>query len=163
MEQGWEFAHRFSEQIARFLQKNERRNESIKKTSDSLNCSFLVSNLSDLLTSLIKKEGMSDLLIFFYVQKTYQKIRFIILVKFFWANPSFAHLSWVTWGIAHGRSFVMSDLSNSLTVALLTWATWAICSVTHLSWAIWANHSQSLIWFEQWENSQPCATWCVDA
>ena len=47
------------------------------------------------------------------------------------------------------RSFDMSDLSDLLTVA-------------HLSWAIWANHSQSLIWFEQseriskWANSQTC-------
>ena len=45
------------------------------------------------------------------------------------------------------RSFDMSDLSDLLTVA-------------HLSWAIWANHSQSLIWFEQsermseWANEQ---------
>ena len=30
--------------------------------------------------------------------------------------------------IAHGRSFVMSNLSDSLTVAILTWATWAIRS-----------------------------------
>ncbi len=68
----------------------------------------------------------------------------------FLANCSFAHLSWVTWAncswslicherpeqFAHGHSFVLSDLSDSLTVA-------------HLSWAIWANRSQSLIWFEQ--------------
>ena len=54
---------------------------------------------------------------------------------------------------AHGRSFPLSDLSDSLTVA-------------HFSWAIWANRSQSLIWFEQneqmskwanerWATSQP--------
>ena len=36
----------------------------------------------------------------------------------------------------HGRSFVMSVLSDSLTVA-------------HLSWAFWANRSQSLICPEQ--------------
>ena len=29
--QGWEFAHRFSEQIARFLQKNEQMSDSLKK------------------------------------------------------------------------------------------------------------------------------------
>ena len=34
--------------------------------------------------------------------------------------------------IAHGRSFVISDLSDSLTVA-------------HLSWAAWVTRSQSLI------------------
>ena len=51
---------------------------------------------------------------------------------------------------AHRSKFVLSNLSDSLTVA-------------HLSWAIWANRSQSLIWFEQisewamskWANSQP--------
>ena len=36
------------------------------------------------------------------------------------------------------RSFDMSDLSDLLTVA-------------HLSWAIWSNRSQSLIWLEQSE------------
>ena len=41
--QGWEFAHRFSGQIARFLPKIERM-------SDSLIRSFLVSDMSDLLT-----------------------------------------------------------------------------------------------------------------
>ena len=48
--QGWEFAHWFSEQIARFLRKNERMSDLLKKTSDS--------------TSLITKEGMSESLIF---------------------------------------------------------------------------------------------------
>ena len=38
--------------------------------------------------------------------------------------------------IAHDRSFPLSDLSDSVTVA-------------HLSWAIWAIHSQLLIWFER--------------
>ena len=55
-------------------------------------------------------------------------------------------------------SFLVSDLSDSLTVAHFWWATWANCShrsflvsdlsdlltVNHLSWAIWANCSQSL-------------------
>ena len=36
--QGWEFAHRFSETIARFSPKNERMSDSLKKTSDSLIC-----------------------------------------------------------------------------------------------------------------------------
>ena len=35
-DQGLEFAHRFSERIARFLQKNEQMSDSLKKTSDSL-------------------------------------------------------------------------------------------------------------------------------
>ena len=47
-----------------------------------------------------------------------------------------AYLSWATWAFAHSCSFPLSDLSDSLTVA-------------HLSWAIWATRSQSLIWFER--------------
>ena len=43
--QGWEFAHRFSERIARFLPKNERMSNWLKKTSDLLIFSFLVSDL----------------------------------------------------------------------------------------------------------------------
>ena len=43
----------FSERIARFLPKNEQMSDSLKKMRDSLIRSFLVSNLSDLLTSLI--------------------------------------------------------------------------------------------------------------
>ena len=107
-QQGWEFAHRFSEQIARFLQKMSESLVFCEKMSEwailskkrairskkraicsfahfysatwairswSLICgeqpeqiahgsSFLVSDLSDLLTSLTKKEGMSESLIF---------------------------------------------------------------------------------------------------
>ena len=70
--QGWEFAHRFSELIAHFLQ--------IIEWVTWANCSFahlwwatwaicshrsfLVNDLSDLLISLIKKEVMSESLIF---------------------------------------------------------------------------------------------------
>ena len=73
----------------------------------------------------------------------------MILVKFFW---------WATWAnrsrslvchewpkqFTHGCSFDMSDLSDSLTVA-------------HLSWVIWANRSQWLIWFER--NEQMSDEW----
>ena len=96
--QGWEFAHRFSEWITRFLRKKEQLSYSLKKLSnllkklsdslicsflvihlsDSLmvahfwwatwaissNCSFLVSDLSNLFNCLTKKEGISELLIF---------------------------------------------------------------------------------------------------
>ena len=48
--QGWEFAHLISELIGCFLSKNERMSNLLKKLSDSLIRSFLVSNLSDLLT-----------------------------------------------------------------------------------------------------------------
>ena len=43
----FEFAHGFSEQITRFLPKNEQLSNSHKKTSNSLICSFLVSSLSN--------------------------------------------------------------------------------------------------------------------
>ena len=57
------------------------------------------------------------------------------------------------------RSFALLSLCKLLTVALLSWAPWAIRSlwlicheqpeqllmVANLFWAIWANHSQSLI------------------
>ena len=48
--QDWEFAHLISERIARFLSKNEQMSNSLIKMSDSLIRSFLVSDLSDLLT-----------------------------------------------------------------------------------------------------------------
>ena len=50
LNQGWEFAHRFFERIDLFLPKNEQMSDSLKKTSDSLIRSFLVSDLSDSLT-----------------------------------------------------------------------------------------------------------------
>ena len=68
--QGWEFPHQFSDRIAGFLQKNKQIAHSLKKASDLTICSFLVSNLSDLLTSLVKKEEMSKSLVFY---KTYKK------------------------------------------------------------------------------------------
>ena len=59
------------------------------------------------------------------------------------------HFSWATW-------------ANLLTVALLTWATWTILlTVTHLSWAIWAYRSQSLIWIEQSERMREFPTLIV--
>ena len=59
--QGWEFTHRFSKGIARFLRKNEQISDSLKKMRDlfifgerseriAYGNSFLVSDLSDLLT-----------------------------------------------------------------------------------------------------------------
>ena len=120
----------------------------VQKVSDSLICSFLVSNLCDLLTS-------PHSFFFFNCKKTYKNT---ILFEFFWAKArfceqksecaihskkqdirSFAHLSWVTWAncshllicherperFAHSRSFVLSNLSESLTFAHLSWAIWA--------------------------------------
>ena len=54
--QGWEFAHLISEQIARFLSQNERMSDLLKKMSNSLIRLFLVSEMSDSLTSLISFE-----------------------------------------------------------------------------------------------------------
>ena len=50
MGQGWEFAHLISEGITRFLSKNEQMSDFLKKMSDSLVRTFLVSDLSDSLT-----------------------------------------------------------------------------------------------------------------
>ena len=98
--QGWEFAHQFSERITRYLQKNEQ-----------------MSNLSNLLISLIKKEGMSESLFFLKKKmsiKCTQKYDF---------SQIFLSESLIC-------SFIMSDLRESLTVA-------------HLSWAIWGNEQVS--------------------
>ena len=95
--QGWEFAHWFSERIACFLPKNEQIRDFLKKISNSLIfgerperfahdrsfslsdlskslmvAHFFVSDLSDSLTSLTKKEEMSDSLIF-SIKKLYIK------------------------------------------------------------------------------------------
>ena len=125
----------------------------LKKTRNSLICSFLWATWA---TSLIEKEGISKSHVLKNLQKNVlTKIHFS---QIFWANrlffvskranerfaqknEQFAHLLVYherLERIAHGGSFDMSDLSNSLTVA-------------HLSWAIWANRSQLLIWSERSE------------
>ena len=103
---------------------------------------FCHEHLSDLLTSLLKKEGMSESLIFSKLIKNVQKIQFnsnlferitrfdeqkskwaiCLKKKWFalflwatWANGSwsiFCH-EWPEW-FAHGRSFVLSNLSDLL-------------------------------------------------
>ena len=51
--QGWEFAHRFSVQIARFLPKNVRMSDSLKNMSDSLKkMSDSLKKMSDLLKKI---------------------------------------------------------------------------------------------------------------
>ena len=72
--QGWELAH--------LMSKNERMSNLLKKMSDSLIRSFLVSEMSDSLTSFISSERPEQ--------------------------------------IAHGRSFPLSHLSDSLTFAHLS-------------------------------------------
>ena len=49
---------------------------------------------------------------------------------------------WSEW-IAHCRSFVMSELSKSLTDALLFRATWAICSRSLFKKSNWAKSNES--------------------
>ena len=53
--QDWEFAHRFSERMARFVPKNERM-RAIRSKKGAI-YSFLVSDLSHSLTSLTIKKG----------------------------------------------------------------------------------------------------------
>ena len=82
-----------------------------------------------------------------------------ILVKFFWVNRSFlwakermsnslrkneqfAHLVIYHERFAHSHSFVMSDLSESLTVA-------------HLTWGIWANEQMSKWAMSEWAIPNP--------
>ena len=79
--------------------------------------SFMVSDLSDSLTSLVKKEGMSELLVFVNLQKTYQKYDFskkILSESLIFCEKKRGKTSDSLIG-----SFIMSDLSESLTVAHL--------------------------------------------
>ena len=103
----------------------------VNDLSESLHgCSFLVSDQSDSLTSLFKKREWA-LVCFFKRTKSVPKN--MVLVKTFFANRSFAHLSWATWAnrsrslicperpeqYAHGGSFDMSNLSDLHSWALL--------------------------------------------
>ena len=145
----WEFAHRFSERITRLLWKNERMSDFLKKWvihsfahfwwvtwAIPSHRSFLVGDLSNLLTSLIKKEGMSELLIKkkTYKKHTKNKILTVFSQPILSKSPirSFIMSDLSKLLFAHGGSFVVSDLRDLLTDA-------------HLSWAIWANRSQLLI------------------
>ena len=152
-DQGWEFAHRFSERITHFLPKNERMSHSLKKTSNSLVHSFLVSYLSDSLMIAHFLWAMwatvSDLLTLLIFSERPERFTHIAHQKR--GNEWFTHFSnknffrffkpnifersanslisseWPE-QVAHSRSFVLSDLSDLLTVAHFLWATWAIRS-----------------------------------
>ena len=115
--------------------------------------SFLVRNLSKRFISLISKEGMSEWLFFLTYKKLNKKYDFsqqilsesLIFVSER-ANEQFTQkisnlliFHERPERISHSRSFVMSELSESLTV-------------TDLSWVIWVNRSQSLIWSERYEH-----------
>ena len=59
-EKGWEFTHRFSERIAGFLRTNERMNDSLKKTSDSLIRSFDFSEMNKWANEQMSDERMNE-------------------------------------------------------------------------------------------------------
>ena len=111
-QQGWEFAHLFSERIARFLPNSERM-------SDSLSHSFLVSDLSDSLNSS-ERPSLRSLILGEQLER-----------------------------IANSCSYLVSNLSETLTVAQFWWATWAIRShglsdceqIAQFAHQIWANCS----------------------
>ena len=88
--QCWEFAHLIPEQIAIFLSKNERMSDSLKWMSDSLICSFLVSDLSDSLTIAhflwVTWANCSWLLIFGERPERFAHITYLIWAK--WAIHS---------------------------------------------------------------------------
>ena len=107
--QGWEFAHRFSGRIARFFEKNER-------TSDLLKKKRAIHSFAHFGWATWANRSWS--LIF-----GGQPERFAHIAHFWWAN--WAIRSWSLICLerperdAHSRSFVLSDLSESLTVAHL--------------------------------------------
>ena len=152
--QGLEFAYRFSERIARFLQK-------MRDLSDSLMVAhFWRASWANRSWSLIfgETEQLAHIAHFWWATWAIrsnsslkkrewaicQKVLSLSLIcSFIMSNLSelltAAHLSWATWAIcsrllfwyerperfAHSHPFVLSDLSDSLTVAHLIWAKWA--------------------------------------
>ena len=126
----WGITHRFSEQIAQFLPKSR----AIERFAPSLipsegperiahSHSFLVSNLSNLLASQTGNER-----IFFFFKKptkTVKTYKNTIVFKFFEQIACFFKQNTVQkWAICSQKtsnlliwSFVLSDLSKSLTVA----------------------------------------------
>ena len=116
-EQGWEFAHLISERIIHFLPKNDRLRDSLKKMSNSLICSFLVSDLSDSLT------------IAHFLWAMWANSSWLLI---FGERPGgfahIAHLIWAKWAIRSHRS---EDVSDLLMIALQKRGnerTWAIHS-----------------------------------
>ena len=89
--QGCKFAHWFSEQITCFLWKNEQISNSLKKTSDLLIFSERPERFAHGLLFLVCNLSES------------------LMVVHFW---------WAIWGICSHRSFLVSDLSNLLTLLI---------------------------------------------
>ena len=139
-QQGWEFAHLFSERIARFLPNSE-------PMSDSLSHSFLVSDLSDSLNSS-ERPSLRSLILGEQLER-----------------------------IANSRSYLVSNLSETLTVAQFWWATWAICShrsdglsdckqIAQFAHQIWANEQTAHVFGKKWvissENRWSISQLCWD-
>ena len=105
--QGWELAHWFFKRIARFLWTKELKSDSLGKKSE-------------LLPSLFCHEWCEWIAHGrFFVKSNWRD----------WAKSDRSDLSWhKKGGFTHGHSFVMGDLSESLTVALLLRGTRAIGS-----------------------------------
>ena len=168
--QGRDFAHRFSERIARFFAKKWANEWFAQKMSDLLICSFLVSDLTDLLMvahfwwatwanrswSLIfdkQPERFAHIAHFLWV--TWAICLHRSLKKIEWANHLFSNKKrtkkydfsyifllqiagflWAKERMSNSliRSFIMSNLSELLTVAHLSWGTWAIRSRSIFWW-----------------------------
>ena len=127
-----------------FFSSKKRANERFaQKTSNSL---IFLSNLSDSLTITLKKSGNELIARFF---KNFLKGKNKMLFKFVWENRSFFVSEEQPERIAHGYSFVMSDLGDSLTAGPLSWAIWANRSHRSLKWAILSKWAK-----EQWGNEQ---------
>ena len=91
---------------------------------------FLVSDLSICSHCSLKKREWANRLFFFKLAKKHKNVpKNMILVKFLWAN----------------RSFLVSDLSDLLICSFIMSNLSNLLTVTHLSWAIWAIRSQSTI------------------
>ena len=122
----------------------------LKKRNDSLICSFLVSDLSNSLMIAhflwATRANRSWLLIF-----SERPERFAYIAHFWWA----------TWAIHSHRSLKKREWANrsfffkcTKKVPKIRFSTlsqhflseWL--TVAHLSWVTWANRLQSLIWFE---------------
>ena len=112
--------------------------------------SFLVSNLSDSPTLLIFGEQPKQFAhITHFWWATWAIL--VFLAKHFWANGSFAHLSWATW-VNRSRLLICLERSEQIAYSLSA----------HLIWAKWANERMSNERMSEWANSQPCCTVWVE-
>ena len=125
----------FLSKLLVFCEKNERLSDSLKKRAIRSFAHFWKATWAICSHSSFKKREWANRS-FFMFKKYTKKYDFRLLVKFFLANHSFAHLSWVTWAkrsrslicherpewFAHSSSFFLSNLSKSLTVTHLIWA-----------------------------------------